>query len=326
MERNLTQLAEYVGVCRKTISNILDKNDIKPTRTYGSHKLFDDETSDIVKNLYNKSLIDRQRKYTDLIGERFDRLLVKDWLGAVDKGVGNIFLCMCDCGNETTATYHELTSGGKRSCGCLRKEVQLACHTKHGDSYSRLYKIYRGMLSRCYNTNQIGYKNYWGRGITVCDEWQDYKNFREWALTHGYNDNLTIDRIDNDKGYSPDNCRWITSFEQASNQRTNKNITINGETHTTSEWCRRYGISRGVVWHRMNDYNWDAKKALETPVGPFTHMITYNGKTKSLREWSNETGIPLNTLRLRFGNKWPIDKMLTQPHQVHNMHKQEGES
>ena len=190
----------------------------------------------------------------------------------------------------------------------------------HGDSHNRLYRIYRGMLSRCYNTNQEEYKRYWGRGITVCDEWHNYLSFKEWALSHGYSDDLSIDRIDNSKGYSPNNCRWIPKSKQSSNQTTNVNITIDNETHTMSEWCRIFNISKDVVWHRIHN-GWEPTKALVTPVNYNRKLISFNGKTKTIREWSETTGIPLNVLRLRFNNHWSVEKALTQPYELHNRRK-----
>lgn len=313
----LKDIAKMLGVSRNTIYNIVERvgttiNNLSCGKE-GRAFVFDDQTVCKINDLYNSEKEKEEERILCIVGQRFGRLLVERYIGKID--TQNRYLCICDCGNKTEVSYHELISGAKKSCGCLRRDVQQVIHTKHGDSHKRLYKIYRGMLSRCYNTNQETYRRYWGRGIVVCDEWHDYDVFREWALSHGYNDDLTIDRIDNSKGYSPDNCRWIPSSQQAANQTTNKIITIDGVSHIMSEWCRVYGINPGTVWHRIDD-GWDPVKAITTPLISKTHMITYNGKTQSIRDWSEETGIPLNTLRLRFHSKWPVEKMLTQPHQV----------
>lgn len=147
---------------------------------------------------------------TDLIGERFGNLTVVKKLGYQDKR--SVWLCLCDCGNYKSFDRNRLRM--TKSCGCLKGQHGVGMK-KH-----RLYRIFNGMKSRCYNPNATGYKNYGGRGITICYEWlSDYFNFYDWAMSSGYEDGLTIDRIDNDLGYSPDNCRWMTRADQNRNKR-----------------------------------------------------------------------------------------------------------
>jgi len=128
------------------------------------------------------------------------------------------------CGKHYRTLLYHVKAGNSKSCGCLQKQRAREAKTKHGDSCSRLYKIYLGMKKRCYNKNDKSFHEYGEQGITVCDEWlKDYINFKKWAINNGYSDNLTIDRIDNSKGYSPNNCRWADKFVQAQNKRKFKN-------------------------------------------------------------------------------------------------------
>lgn len=136
---------------------------------------------------------------------------------------------------------------------------------KHGDHKKRLYRIWIGMKYRCNNPNHSYYRDYGARGITVCGEWEKYENFRDWALSNGYQNDLTIDRIDNDKGYSPENCRWITMKKQSNNRRTNRVIECNGEKHTLSEWSEIVGVCVGTLWDRLKN-GWSTERALFEPV------------------------------------------------------------
>lgn len=158
------------------------------------------------------------------------------------------FLCKCDCGNETVVDLWSLRRGSTKSCGCLRhndnvKERRIKHGGSVGEKKDRLYAIWLGMKSRCYRPKTVHFEYYGGKGIKVCDEWvHDFPAFRKWALDNGYADDLTIDRIDSDKDYCPENCRWATKIMQANNVKTNLNITYKGETHSVAEWGRITGI------------------------------------------------------------------------------------
>lgn len=131
----------------------------------------------------------------------------------------------------------------------------------HGMYGTRLYHIWNGFRGRCLNPNNKDYKNYGGRGITICKEWNKSENFFKWALQNGYKDNLTLDRIDTNKSYSPNNCRWITSNEQQRNKRNNRILEFNGEKHCITEWSEITGINRGTIVSRLR-HNWDIEKTL----------------------------------------------------------------
>lgn len=137
----------------------------------------------------------------------------------------------------------------------------------HGKRRTRMYRIWSDMKSRCNNQNRPKYARYGGRGITVCSEWMsDFQAFYNWAMENGYQDDLSIDRIDNDGNYCPENCRWITMREQAANKSTNHYITHEGMTLTMTEWARRIGIPREVLKDRICRYGWEHERALTTPV------------------------------------------------------------
>ncbi len=203
---------------------------------------------------------------TDRTGQRFGRLVVIGRADPPSDNRGNArWHCRCDCGNETEVLGYKLIAGDTASCGCLRRELVRAAHTTHGQTGSRLYRIWGNMHSRCENPHSSHYDYYGGRGISVCEEWHDFVNFMQWAERTGYREGLTLDRIEANEGYNPVNCRWVTMREQNRNKRGNVNITYHGVTRCLSDWATTLGINVGTLQNRIRR-GWDIERAFTTPV------------------------------------------------------------
>lgn len=201
------------------------------------------------------------------IGRRFGRLVVES-VSRERRGKRDMIMahCRCDCGTVKDVFWEGLTRGHVKSCGCLNRELAAErirrLTTKHGGYNTRLYRIFKGMKDRCYRQRNIHFANYGGRGIAVCPEWRgDFAAFREWAMSHGYDETKSIDRIDNDRGYSPDNCRWADTKTQNNNLRTNRRITVGEQTHTMAEWSRLTGVGKSTI-HRRLEKGWSAARAV----------------------------------------------------------------
>lgn len=199
--------------------------------------------------------------YKDLTGQKFGRLTAvkKD---ETKKSRKAYWICLCECGNIKSVRSDSLQSGKIRSCGCLKKEqdktnlqqTEVKKKTrKFGKPYGklRIHTIWANMKRRCYKKSDKRYQDYGGRGIYVCEEWKnDFFKFYEWSMNNGYTDKLSIDRINNNDGYKPENCRWVTVEEQSNNRRSNINITIGNETKTLKQWCDIFGLPYGRIHRR----------------------------------------------------------------------------
>lgn len=258
-------------------------------------------------------------KVLDITGQRYGRLVALHFqehrytISGVPK---RYWKCKCDCGNECVVDIASLRSGSSKSCGCLKIESDKTKHNHitHGQSKTRLYKIWIDMKRRCNDEWRRAYKYYGGKGITYCPEWEHFESFYEWSMSNGYNENLSIDRIDSNGNYEPSNCRWVDSFVQANNTTRNHKITFNGKTQTLSEWAKEYNISYYLLQDRINDLHWSIEDALTIPpstVNKSHKLLTFNGKTQNITQWAKELGVSHRTITDRIKRGLPMDQVLT---------------
>lgn len=207
------------------------------------------------------------RTLIDLSGRKFGQLTVVRRGKTIKRNNGGTipyWVCICDCGKQVEIVGGDLKSGRTQSCGCYQREAARKYHTKHNMCGTRLHGIWLDMKRRCRNNKRPCYGRYGGRGITICDEWNEFIPFKNWALLNGYADNLTIDRIDNDGDYEPDNCRWVTMEIQANNNSKNRILEYEGETHTMAEWAKILNISYSTIRCRVKR-NWPMERIVSTP-------------------------------------------------------------
>lgn len=224
------------------------------------------ETAQKRRNIKNKIKIAQKEKkhrealaWRDLTGETIGNLTVLEMLGE-QCGKRTIYKCLCDCGNEVNKSQGQLTTkspcNSTWSCGCTKERHSNSEYANQNNlTTSRIYRIYKNMINRCYNSRNAGYKDYGARGITVCEEWlQDdgFEAFYKWAITHGYNDSLTIDRIDVNGNYEPSNCRWTDAEMQANNKRNSINIKYQDTLITIKECSEKSKIKRSTIEYRIN--------------------------------------------------------------------------
>lgn len=183
----------------------------------------------------------------ELVGKKFGKLAVIKLVGS-NQHNKQVWLCKCECGTQKVVVGSSLKSGNTKSCGCLQRDSVISRNFLHGSANTRLYKTWLGMKRRCYNQNDKDFHNYGGRGILICEDWiNDFANFQKWSLNNGYSDDLTIDRIDNNQGYNPENCKWSTRKEQMRNVRYNKIIEIDGIKLPMAEMAEKYNVSYDAI-------------------------------------------------------------------------------
>lgn len=201
-------------------------------------------------------------RLVDITGEKYNMLKVISFYDIQDKK--SRWLCECECGNKKILFGRDIKSGNTKSCGCLLHKKKY--DNEMGIKIKRLQHIYYQMKQRCYDKNNPLYKHYGKRNITICEEWlKDINNFHNWALNNGYDNNLTIERINVNGNYEPNNCKWITKTQQGYNKTNTVSYTLDGETKCLSEWCKLYNIDYHIVYRRLKRGN-SFKKALTKPI------------------------------------------------------------
>lgn len=238
-------------------------------------------------------------KIKNLIGQRFGRLTVIEFAGT--KNSKAYWKCRCDCGNICVVRSSHLKDGSTQSCGCLASEVTITRSTIHGMSYNKTYTTWQRMKQRCFYKKSIGYSGYGGRGITVCDEWRDnFQTFYDYVskLEHFGEEGYSLDRINNDGNYEPDNVRWATAKEQARNKRTTVFVEYEGETISLQEAAERSRINYVAMKTR-----WGAGvrgEELFKPLREVLPKVEYNGEEMTLKDAAKLSGISYNTLFGRY--------------------------
>jgi hypothetical protein len=208
----------------------------------------------------------------DLIGDVYGRLTVLWCVGPVPNGRIREWMCRCSCGKEIQVAQNNLRSGNTESCGCYKRELTVARNTRHGESvggkWSPEFATYKSMISRCYHSGASGYHLYGGRGIGVCDQWRGDGGYAQFLSDMGRRPtpNHSLDKIDNDKNYSPSNCRWATTKQQGNNRRNNQVIYWKGERMTITQAAEKEGVKYELVRSRIVDRGWSAEEAMNLAV------------------------------------------------------------
>ena len=189
-------------------------------------------------------------KALDLTNKKFNKLSVVE--KTTNQKHKTMWKCKCDCGNIVFVTTSNLTCNRVKSCGCLKTEKLIERSTTHNQRHTNLYEVWKTMKQRCFNSNNKSYKNYGARGIQVCEEWKNsFDSFYKWSMSNGYKQGLTIDRINNNDNYCPENCRWTDRTTQANNSRWNKHIIIDGKDDTLANWIRYFNTTPTKYYLRI---------------------------------------------------------------------------
>lgn len=262
-----------------------------------------------------------------LPGTRFGRWTVLSEAEKSPAGSRRL-LCRCDCGREKTVQLCNLRSGKSLSCSCVRAEMLSQRMTTHGHTRNLKttaeYRTWHEIMRRCYNTKRPAYKDYGGRGISVCERWHTFANFFA-DMGKRPSDLHSIDRKDNNGNYEPGNCRWTTMDVQCANTRAAIRLEYQGETLALKQWAKRIGVGYWKLQQR-HLLGWKAEQILANPPIPIrrkyarnARLLTHQGRTMSLSEWAREKGIREVTLNTRISTYgWSIERALTEPVRAHN--------
>lgn len=289
---------------------------------------------DEITPVYEKDFEGKDFNPFDLVHDhaRFGRLVVTGLRG---KRKGAYYYdCVCDCGNTRLVRRDSLVKGATVSCGCYNVERVKETHINHGMYNTRFYKIYIGMKQRCYNPNNTWYEKYGGRGITICDRWMDeehgFENFKDdmydkyLEASNKYGEeNISINRIDNDGNYFPENCEWVTMKDQNFNTSRNKYVEYDGETYAAKELLEESGVDLNYkTFMERLDSGWDVTKALTTPAKEQTqHIYTYNGETLPLSEIVKKYAdcrLDYSIVIHRIYDGWDLERALHEIPKIHN--------
>lgn len=242
---------------------------------------------------------------TNISGQKFGRWDVGSYVG---KG---LWVCVCACGVEKRISTSNLTLGKSRSCGCLSAEITSALSRTHGLTQSRAYRIWAQMRGRCNLVTNHSYPHYGGRGIKVCERWENFENFLS-DMGHPP-DGLTLDRTDNDGDYTPGNCKWKSRKEQSRNKRSNVLIEYQGKRLCISDVAEAISVAPQTLGKRIRE-GWPIDAAINHPVSSgakFDKLISFKGESLGLCQWAKKLGIHKSTLANRFRRGWTIERALT---------------
>ena len=278
------------------------------------------------------------KKNEDFINKKFNRWTILSF-SHKDKWGEKVFNCKCDCGTERTVPIRRIINGRSKSCGCITKENnRLRCAT-HNLTKNSLYRVWACMKTRCYNPNCTSYKYYGMKGICICDEWKnDFMNFYNWAIENGYKKNdkkkLTIDRIDFNGNYEPNNCRFVEMSVQSRNTAKNVYVVYNGERKVISDWADYFGYKRDRFLYMYRELK-DMDKVLEYFKQRGNHirydksscrLVEFNGEVDTLRNFADKQNIPYKRVSQRIKKlKWSIEKALSTPIQQNHQIEYNGQ-
>lgn len=224
-----------------------------------------------------------------------------------------MWLCECQCGTRRLVRAADLRNGASKSCGCYQKQRASEARKKYDHMDNRLYSIWAGMCYRCTKPEHPSYYLYGGRGIRVCNEWLDsFECFARWASQNGYQDMLTIDRIDVDGDYCPANCRWATPKEQANNRRTCVYLEYKGELKTATQWAEEYHINPHTLMDRIQR-GWSVEEAITRPMQRKCKGVTFHGITHTIKEWADIYKISPGVISYRLLHGWSVEDALSKP-------------